>query len=429
MNFADKQPEAASLRSSVLDSPSPSSWDYAQLKELIRNEPLPLMIVDLDVLDANVQRLSRVAADHGKQLRVASKSVRVPDLIRHIVDVGGPHFRGLMCFSLPEARLLADCDFDDLLMAYPTVQESDLNIAWELSERGKIVTLMVDSPRHVALLADFWEKRAGNSENKPLRLCVDLDMSWRPFGLHIGAQRSPVRTVADLEAVLEAIDAHPPARLSGLMGYEAQIAGLGDENPFAPLLNPAKKLIKRLSTKDVKEKRHAIARLLATRNIQLDFFNGGGTGSIRTTSEEDWITEVAAGSGFLQSHLFDYYASNANQPAFCFALQVTRSSQPDHVTCQSGGFIASGPNDPDKAPVPFLPLGLKPTSGERFGEVQTPLIVPPSLRGQLQPGDPVFFRPAKAGEIAERFNEYLLKRGNEIVGRAKTYRGLGHCFY
>jgi D-serine deaminase-like pyridoxal phosphate-dependent protein len=247
--------------------------------------------------------------------------------------------------------------------------------------------------------------------------------------LHVGAQRSPVRTVEDLEAVIDAIDAHADVRLAGLMGYEAQIAGLGDENPFAPLLNPAKKLIKRLSTQDVKMKRHAIAQLLATRGIELDFFNGGGTGSIRTTSEEDWITEVAAGSGFLQSHLFDYYASNANQPAFCFALQVTRSSQPDHVTCQSGGFIASGPTDPDKAPIPFLPQGLKPTKGEGFGEVQTPLVVPPSLRGQLQPGDPVFFRPAKAGEIAERFNEYLLKRGNEIVGRAKTYRGLGYCFY
>lgn len=427
MNSANKQPDTDPTQSSVLNPQS--TWDYAQLKELLRNEPLPVMVVDLDILDANVGRLSRIASDHGKQLRVASKSVRVPDLLRHIVDVGGPHFRGLMCFSLPEARLLAEYDFDDLLIAYPTVQASDLEIAWELTQRGKTVTLMVDSPPHVAILADFWERRSAGAVRTPLALCIDLDMSWRPSGMHIGAQRSPVRTVQDLQTVIEAIEAQPAVRLAGLMGYEAQIAGLGDANPFAPLLNPAKRLIKQRSTQDVRRKRQAIARLLESRNIRLDFFNGGGTGSIRTTTEEDWITEVAAGSGFLQSHLFDYYASNANQPAFCFALQVTRSSQPDHVTCQSGGFIASGPTEPDKAPVPFLPEGLKPTKGEAFGEVQTPLIVPPSLRGQLQPGDPVFFRPAKAGEIAERFNEYLLKRGNEIVGRAKTYRGLGHCFY
>jgi D-serine deaminase-like pyridoxal phosphate-dependent protein len=213
------------------------------------------------------------------------------------------------------------------------------------------------------------------------------------------------------------------------MGYEAQIAGLPDQNPFAPLLNPAKKLIRQKSVSVVATRRREVSEELQRRGVHIDFFNGGGTGSIRTTTLEPWVTEVTAGSGFLQSHLFDYFGANENQPAFCFALQVTRSSQADHVTCQSGGFIASGPAHADKAPIPFLPAGLKPTSGEGFGEVQTPLIVPPEWRGKLRPGDPVFFRPAKAGEIAERFNEYLLKRGARIVGRAKTYRGLGYCFY
>jgi len=204
---------------------------------------------------------------------------------------------------------------------------------------------------------------------------------------------------------------------------------LGDENPFAPLLNPAKKWIKRHSIPDVARRRAAVSDLLDERGVEIEFFNGGGTGSIRTTTREKCVTEVTAGSGFLQAHLFDYYAANENRPAFCFALQVTRSSQPDHVTCQSGGFIASGPVGRDKEPVPFLPAGLKPTGNEGCGEVQTPLRVPAALRGRLQPGDPVFFRPAKSGEIAERFDEYLLKRGDEIVGRAKTYRGLGGCFH
>jgi len=247
--------------------------------------------------------------------------------------------------------------------------------------------------------------------------------------VHLGVQRSPVRTVDDFRHLLDAVLQQPALRLSGVMGYEAQIAGLPDQNPFAPLLNPAKKLIKQKSVAAVAARRREVAAALQERGVAIDFFNGGGTGSLRTTTLEPWITEVTAGSGFLQSHLFDYYATNENQPAFCFALQITRSSQADHVTCQSGGFIASGPAHADKAPVPFLPSDLKPTGGEGFGEVQTPLIVPPEWRGRLRPGDPVFFRPAKAGEIAERFNEYLLKRGPRIVGRAKTYRGLGYCFY
>lgn len=401
-------------------------WSYDELKHLIHGERVPCMVVDLDILDANTRRLARLPKERGKNLRVASKSVRVPDLLKHILEVGGEHFRGLMCFSPEEAQLLSSLGFDDLLVAYPTVQAPDLAIAWELTQQGKVITLMIDSVVHTDMLARYWKERGAGA---PLRVCIDMDLSYRPGGVHMGVQRSPVRTLGDFERVLDAVLAHPELKMAGVMGYEAQIAGLGDKNPFAPLLNPAKKLLKERSVGDVARRRKEVAELLTARGVRLEFFNGGGTGSIRTTIEEPWLTEVTAGSGFLQSHLFDYYASNENEPAFCYALQVTRSSQHDHVTCHSGGFIASGPVHADKAPVPFLPEGLKPTSGEGYGEVQTPLVVPPELRGRLNPGDPVFFRPAKAGEIAERFNEYLLKRGDRIVGRAKTYRGLGYCFY
>jgi D-serine deaminase-like pyridoxal phosphate-dependent protein len=64
---------------------------------------------------------------------------------------------------------------------------------------------------------------------------------------------------------------------------------------------------------------------------------------------------------------------------------------------------------------------------EGFGEVQTPVQVPSDLDIRL--GDPLFFRPAKAGEIAERFTEYILIRDNQIVDKVPTYRGLEQCFY
>lgn len=58
--------------------------------------------------------------------------------------------------------------------------------------------------------------------------------------------------------------------------------------------------------------------------------------------------------------------------------------------------------------------------------MQTPLHVPPGLTLDL--GAPVFFRHAKAGELAEHFQEYLLIRGDRIEGRARTYRGAGQRF-
>ncbi len=43
-------------------------------------------------------------------------------------------------------------------------------------------------------------------------------------------------------------------------------------------------------------------------------------------------------------------------------------------------------------------------------------------------GDRIWFRHAKAGELAERFTEFALVAGEEVVGRAATYRGEGQCF-
>jgi len=59
--------------------------------------------------------------------------------------------------------------------------------------------------------------------------------------------------------------------------------------------------------------------------------------------------------------------------------------------------------------------------------VQTPLFV--SCKEQIEIGDLIFARPAKAGEIAERFLIYHAKKGNRIIGEMKTYRGYGQCFY
>ena len=56
--------------------------------------------------------------------------------------------------------------------------------------------------------------------------------------------------------------------------------------------------------------------------------------------------------------------------------------------------------------MPWLPEGLALSPLEGAGEVQTPLHAPSNVR--LAIGDVVFFRHAKAGELAEHFAEYLL---------------------
>ena len=49
-------------------------------------------------------------------------------------------------------------------------------------------------------------------------------------------------------------------------------------------------------------------------------------------------------------------------------------------------------------------------------------------RNAVTCGDRVWFRHAKAGELAERFDRYHLVRGEQVVGTAPTYRGEGISF-
>ncbi|MGZ3443591.1 MAG: amino acid deaminase/aldolase, partial [Polyangia bacterium] len=108
------------------------------------------------------------------------------------------------------------------------------------------------------------------------------------------------------------------------------------------------------------------------------------------------------------------------------ALQVTRRPAARIVTCHGGGWVASGAAGADRLPAPVFPAGSRLLPLEGAGEVQTPVALPSGAEVAL--GDPIFFRPAKSGELAEHFDEYLLVRGDRIEARARTYRGLGRRF-
>jgi D-serine deaminase-like pyridoxal phosphate-dependent protein len=184
--------------------------------------------------------------------------------------------------------------------------------------------------------------------------------------------------------------------------------------------------MKAASGRDVRRARAAVDQALRDAGLAPTLFNGGGTGSVAACAREGCLTEVTAGSGFLDSHLFDRYRGLHLEPAAFFALAVVRRPSPGIVTCHGGGYVASGSAGASRLPIPSLPPGLRLLSLEGAGEVQTPLELGRDVTLAL--GDPVFFRHAKAGELAEHFEEYLLDSGDRVEGRARTYRGLGQCF-
>jgi D-serine deaminase-like pyridoxal phosphate-dependent protein len=391
---------------------------YETYKAAFQGRPLPFAFVDLDLLAVNIRSI--VARAGGKPIRVASKSVRSLPVLRRILATH-PAFRGVMCFSATEAVWLSEQGLDDLLVGYPCWQPAQVAAVCAEVRRGKMLVLMLDSVEHVQHLESL-----AAAQDVVLPVCLDLDLSTDFPGLHFGVWRSRVTTPEAALDVFQAIQRSPHLRLDGLMGYEAQIAGVGDRVAGQRARSALIRLLKRRSLGPIAARRAATVKLLAAHGAQLRFVNGGGTGSLETTRAEASVTEVTAGSGFFAPGLFDHYATFRHRPAAGFAVEIVRRPTADIYTCHGGGYIASGAPGPEKLPVPYLPRGARLLPLEGAGEVQTPI----RYRGPvpLALGDPVFLRHAKAGELCEHFPSLLLVAQGQVVDEVPTYRGEGRCF-
>jgi D-serine deaminase-like pyridoxal phosphate-dependent protein len=381
----------------------------------------PLALVDLDAFDRNAADLTRRAA--GLPIRVASKSLRCRFLIERALAT--PGYQGVMCYSLPEALWLhATGTSDDLLVAYPTVDRQALRALAAGQAARSHITIVVDSTEHLDLV-----DRALGEDHPEIRVCLELDVSWRPLArrplVHIGTRRSPVYTPRQASALARAIVDRPGFRLAGVMGYEGQIAGLGDAPPGHPVQARLIRFIQARSARELHQRRAEAIRAIEG-VTHLEFVNGGGTGSLESTAGDSSVTELTAGSGLVGPTLFDAYTRFRPEPALLFALPVVRRPGPGIATLFAGGYVASGTGTPDRLPRPYLPAGLRLTGVEGAGEVQTP--VRGAAAGSLAPGDRVWLRHAKAGELAERFCAYHVLPGDGEVTAVPTYRGEGQCF-
>ena len=397
-----------------------ASRTHSYYEEIFSEVQAPFAFVDLDAMWANSDSMLARAGD--KPVRVATKSIRSLDLVGRILD-RDERYSGLMTFTLPETLWLADQGFTDLLLAYPT---TDLEALRELALHNAALPdvapiLTVDSTEHLDLIESVLGKEAG-----PVRVSLELDAAFEAMGgwIRAGARRSPVRTPEQAVALAEEIGRRDKVELVALMAYEGQIAGVGDEPPGRIRARKIKWMQKR-SIEELKERRAAVVEAVG-KVADLKFVNGGGSGSLNFTAQEDAVTELTAGSGFYAPAQFDHYSWFSLAPAAGFALPVVRRPGPGVVTALGGGYHSSGAAGPLRLPAPWLPEGLELDEEEGAGEVQTPLLGAPA--DGLKLGDNVYMRHSKAGELCERFDSLLLVENGQISDEVATYRGDGQTF-
>ena len=112
----------------------------------------------------------------GTPLRLATKSLRVPGLIRYLLERDG--FQGVFAYTLPEALYLHGKGFSDIVVGYPTTDRAALDELMHDEAAAATITLMVDSVEHL----DYIDSIAGPQDRKTAAHCGYASSSTRRTG-------------------------------------------------------------------------------------------------------------------------------------------------------------------------------------------------------------------------------------------------------
>jgi D-serine deaminase-like pyridoxal phosphate-dependent protein len=228
--------------------------NYATLKTLFRDHTHPLLFVDERALESNIEWVLKQSGT--KKIRIATKSVRSTAVLKKIL-AANPRFQGLMTYTLEESLWLSQQGFKDILIGYPTV---DTNSLEQLAKSPQDITLMVDRVEHLEMLEAIAKKH-----NSTFNICIDLDLSMDLPGVRFGVYRSSIQEEKSLNTFLHLLKKCQHLKLKGVMGYEAQIAGVGDKNSLLM------RILKKFSLKQLKKPRQNLLNVITAAGFTPEF--------------------------------------------------------------------------------------------------------------------------------------------------------------
>ncbi|MDC9823120.1 D-TA family PLP-dependent enzyme [Devosia sp. ZB163] len=160
----------------------------------------PVVLIDIDRVEANLKRAQEHADKEGYALRPHIKTHKLPRFAKRQIELGAV---GITVQKLGEAEVMADAGITDLFLPYNILGAKKLARLKALNDRLTIA-VTADSPDTVAGYA------ATFASGKPLTVLVECDS---------GGGRCGVQTPAQALALARQIELAPGLRFGGLMTY------------------------------------------------------------------------------------------------------------------------------------------------------------------------------------------------------------------
>ena len=257
----------------------------------------PALIVDLDVLDANIDAMAAVRP--GASLRPHVKAFKSTAMAAHVARRGGHH--SFCCATLKELEGMAAAGLgDDLLLANETLDAARLGrLAAQTDAR---ITVAIDSHETLAVLVEA-------SRHGPLEVLIDVN---------VGLPRCGCRP--DDAGPLAESARRAGLQVRGVMGYEGHVVGNPDRAWRAEQVDACMALLRR-----------------AHDDVGGDVTSAGGTG---TFDLHTWANEVQAGSYLLMDTHYQQLGLPFRPALFVDAVVV--SVNDDHYAVADAGLKSFG---------------------------------------------------------------------------------------
>ena len=348
----------------------------------------PEIVLDLDVVRANIARAAAMARDMGVAMRPHTKTHKLPQIARMQLEAGAV---GVQVAKLGEAEVMADAGIENILVGYPIVGERKLARLADLAERVSI-SVTIDSDEVAAGIS-----RVARERGLTIPALLELDTGLRRLGV------LPGPGAAD---VAERIAALPGIDLVGVFTHEghvyAQGRGAGEKERL---------------TQEACRAAVDTAEEIRSRGFSAPIVSVGSAGTFRFAIRCPGVTEVRPGTYVFndRSQIAQGAATEADIAAFVITTVVGRPT-PERIVVDAGTKVLTS----DRMLVPDPPASFGRVWGHddwdvvRLSEEHGVVEVPPVA--EVHVGDRLAIVPNHVCPTINLASAVTIVGGGQVVG-------------
>ena len=357
----------------------------------------PSLVLDIDILKANVNELLKICHSHGVSLQPHAKTHRTPEIGLLQQELGCD---GLCVAKVGEAEGFANAGVKKITVAYPVIGVSKVERARVLSTSIDL-TLAVDS---VAGAKSIGEVFAAHSQVCSVLLIIDT-----------GLGRDGVLP-ADAPKIAQAINAIPGVKVVGVMTHEGTVYGAPDKVSMIA------------SAKKVSEMMVETSQAINSAGVEISRVSMGSSASARVAATVEGVNQIRPGI-FAFNDLGQIALGNATLQNCAVRILSTVVSRPTSTTAviDAGSKSLSADLLPakehrDEYPGHGLIIGKNGWIIERLSEEHGMLKwIGDGEPSSLDIGEQIQIIPNHVCTTFSSLNESVVVSKGEVVNRWRTF--------